>query len=67
MTTQAMELAERAWINIVYARAELMRSHLKSEAFLRVVGHIDEALDDLQSLVPRQSEPAPAVREEQAA
>ena len=67
MTTQALELAERAWINIVYARAELMRSHLKSEAYLRVVGHIDEALDDLQSLVPRQSEPGPSAREEQAA
>jgi hypothetical protein len=64
MTSTALELAERAWINIVYARAELMRSHLKSEEYLRVVEHLDEALDDLQILAPQRAEPA---REERAA
>ncbi|MBB4198168.1 hypothetical protein CCR94_10975 [Rhodoblastus sphagnicola] len=57
MTAQALELAERAWINIVYARAELMRSHLNSETYLRVVGHLDDALDDLKALAPENFEP----------
>lgn len=64
MTSTAQELAERAWISIAYARAEVMRSHLDSEAFLRVLAHLDDALDDLQTLTPQQAE---APREGQAA
>ena len=64
MTSKALELAERAWISIVYARAELMRSRLDSEAYLRVVGHLDDALDELQILAPQRPE---APHEERAA
>jgi hypothetical protein len=58
MTSKALELAERAWISIAYARAEVMRSHLDSEAYLRVVAHLDDALDDLQTIAPQQAEAA---------
>jgi hypothetical protein len=64
LAPKPLELMERAWINIAFARAEILRSHLDSEAFLRIVGHLDEALDDLQIGAPPHDAPRPSDRTE---